>query len=77
MDITLLDATLVPIIMGLVAAIKSAGLPTRWLPLVAVVLGVIGVWVYHQNRLWISGIVMGLAAVGLYSGTRATVAPAA
>lgn len=63
-----------PLIIGVIEALKRAGLPDRFAPLVALALGaglglaMLGVTV----EAGISGVVAGLMAVGLYSGTRAT-----
>ena len=67
--------TLVPIIIGLVAVFRKVGLATRFAPMVAVVLGVIGVVVLSEFTSFnvIVGIVTGLSASGLYSGTKTTV----
>ena len=75
MDISLLDATLVPIIIALVAITKKAGVASNWLPVIAVVLGVLGVWVYNQNPEWLAGIIIGLSAVGLHAGTKSVLKP--
>lgn len=64
----------VPLIVGLVEVYKRVGLPARWAPAVALGLGVImgvsapwrepgwagGVWAFWY------GVMVGLAAVGLY-----------
>lgn len=69
------------VIIALVEGAKGIGLPARWAPLLAVVLGigcglaahliavvpVLGGWVEAAG----SGIVLGLVATGLYAGTRA------
>jgi hypothetical protein len=69
------------VIIALVEGAKGAGLPARWAPLVAVLLGVgcglaghlaavapaFGGWVEAAG----SGVILGLAATGLYAGTKA------
>jgi len=74
MDITLTYTALIPVIIGLVAAVKKAGIPSRWLPLTAILFGLIGVWVLGgaTGVEWLAGVVAGLSAVGLHSGTKAT-----
>jgi predicted RND superfamily exporter protein len=70
-----------PVVLALVAAVRQAvNLPTRFLPLLAVALGVAwnlglkGADVPDIN--WgtaaILGVLSGLSASGLYSGTKAT-----
>lgn len=68
------DMVLIPIIIGLVDALKGYGLPKKWWPIVSILLGVGGGVVYvHPGDFWngvLSGVVMGLSAGGLYSGGR-------
>lgn len=74
MEITLAQSALVPVIIGLVAAVKKVGMPSKWLPITAVLLGVIGVWLANgQETEWLAGIIVGLSSVGLYSGVKNTV----
>jgi len=67
---------LVPIIVGLVSAIKIVGLDSRFAPILALALGVLGasVLVGFSGSAVLGGIIAGLTASGLYSGTKATVA---
>ena len=67
MDITIL----IPIVTGLVSAIKTAGLPSKYAPAVSLVLGIAAA--YLINDTIVSGLVIGLSASGLYSGVKATV----
>ena len=71
----------VPLIVGLVEVAKGAGLEARWAPAMALGLG-LAVSLGYQAALgmpagaaWaqagLSGLALGLAASGLYSGTRA------
>jgi hypothetical protein len=73
----------VPLIVGLVEVLKGLGLSNRWAPALAVALG-LGLSLGYQAALGIpagaewaqavlSGLVLGLAATGLYSGARAMV----
>ncbi|ARK20342.1 hypothetical protein CSV69_04485 [Sporosarcina sp. P26b] len=75
MEIT--DMVLVPVIVGLVDALKGYGLQKKWCPVVSIVLGVASGVVYVFPEDWasgvLSGIVMGLSAGGLYSGGKAVV----
>lgn len=66
---------LVPVVVGLTQAIKATGVDTRWSPLVAVALGIIGAIIF-AGLSWgavIGGIVAGLTAAGLFSGVKKTV----
>lgn len=60
---------------GVVEAIKQAGVPSRFAPLVALVIGVgaIGLFTWPlapDDVAW--GLLAGLSAAGLYSGVKAT-----
>lgn len=63
------------IISGLVQAIKDTGIPSKFMPLVAIILGVI-YSVYantsysFETILW--GVTVGLSAVGMYEGAKGT-----
>lgn len=75
MEITTEFIVLVPVVVGLVQAIKLTGyLPTQFAALVAIILGIVAVGLTDSfvaaNIL--QGIVVGLSAAGLYSGTRST-----
>lgn len=71
---------IVPLIVGVVQVAKQTGLPDRWAPLLALVLGIaIGVaWTAASVTAlpldWLVGLLRGatwgLAASGLYSGAR-------
>lgn len=65
----------VPLVTGLVEAIKKAGLPSRFAPVTSVVLGIAVSWVYAEGiaDIFLSGVIVGLSASGLYSGGRATI----
>lgn len=64
---------IVPVIIGLTQVVKLAGLPSRYAPLFAVLLGVcISTAVSPVTGMNVLlGIVYGLTASGLYSGTKA------
>ena len=73
-----------PLVMGLVEVAKRLGLSSRWAPALAVALGT-GLCLGYRAALglptgdaWaqaaLNGLTLGLAAAGLYSGTRALVA---
>ena len=71
------DVAIVPLIMGVTELFKIVGLPNKFAALLSAVLGVlIGlVYVAPENPLEgvLVGLSMGLAASGLYSGTKNTV----
>ena len=61
-------AALVIVILALCQAAKMAGLKSRWIPLLAVALGLVWGW-YSGGVDWtslITGITTGLASVGLW-----------
>jgi len=61
---------LVPIVMALTALAKNY-MKSKWAPLMALVLGVAGMFLIPQATMAmtiLSGIVVGLTASGLYSG---------
>ncbi len=70
-------AAFVPLVVALVEGAKQIGLPTRWAPLVSLALGLVAgfVWVVpgDPRQAVLAGLMIGLGASGLYSGTRATV----
>ncbi len=65
----------VPILIALVSAAKTAGLPSRYAPLLSVVLGIVAFMLfatgYPLDKVF-EGLLAGLAASGLYSGVKAT-----
>lgn len=68
------DALLIPVIFGLVELSKNLGVSKKYSPIVSLILGIIGgvVYIYPEDiRAGIlMGIIMGLSAVGLYSGSK-------
>ena len=69
-------AILVALILGLTEIIKRVGCPTKFIPIVAIILGVIlnflGKWIgVASSELAIGGIMAGLMAMGLWSGSKA------
>ena len=62
----------IPIIIGLIEVIKKVGLPNKYAPLVSVALGLFFGFVYldtYKEGL-IVGLMVGLSATGLYSGSK-------
>lgn len=64
----------VGVIIGLTQAIKLLGLPKKYIPTTALVIGVC--WAFLSvgvsTATAVAGIIAGLVSVGLFSGTRAT-----
>ncbi len=81
MDFTFADIGLIAVIVGLVEVIKGLvpdaykNIANRLSPVVAIGLGIAAGYVYiapgQPEMAVLSGIVMGLSASGLYSGTKA------
>ena len=67
----------IPAVLGVVAAIKQVGLPSRFAPIASILLG-IGL-VALTGQPWqadiTQGILVGLAASGLWSGSKALFVP--
>lgn len=76
MEISTQFAILVPIIVALTQIIKVSGLATKFVPLSALLLGVIGAFLIGgvHSAVILQGIIAGLTACGLFSGLKATVA---
>jgi hypothetical protein len=78
-DIILVNIGLVPLIIGVIAVFKTAGLPSRLAPLLSLILGIGSVFLlpysYGIGVQVLIGIGTGLSASGLYSGAKATVTP--
>lgn len=69
------DVIAIPVINGLVEMAKLAGLQKRFCPILAVLLGVVmGVYISAPHEplpmAVLRGVIIGLSAVGLYSGGR-------
>ena len=65
---------LTPIIVALVEAIKQLGIPSKLLPWISMLLGVsfnIMLSAAISTEIVLMGIIFGLSACGLYSGTKA------
>lgn len=57
----------IPAIVAMVEALKRSGTPTKYAPLLSIIFGVLFGFV---NDAWVAGLVIGLAASGLYSGAK-------
>ena len=68
------DAALTGLILAMVEAAKRTGLPAKYAPLLSLVLGMAaGVFILQPGDIVqgiVSGVAMGLAAVGLYSSAK-------
>ncbi|MBA4536726.1 hypothetical protein H1Z61_06090 [Bacillus aquiflavi] len=72
----LYDVALIPLIMGIVELFKRGGLPGKYSPFVAVIFGLLFGMFYLGVSLkegFVVGLMLGLSASGLYSGTREVV----
>lgn len=74
MDVSTGFMILVPVVVGVIEACKMAGLPSRWAPILSILLGIGGAGFLGGDLqdIVIQGMVVGLSASGLYSATRAT-----
>lgn len=77
MEFTSYDIAIIPIVVALVEVISRLGVPSKFLPLCAIVIGIAaGVFFIAPESMpqaILSGIVVGLSAVGMYSGVKNTV----
>lgn len=73
MDIS--DAILIPVTIGLVQVFKTIGIPSRFAPLVSIILGIALYCIdgFNVKTDLLAGIIVGLSASGLYSGVKTTV----
>lgn len=63
----------IPIITGVIEAIKRAGMPAQFSPLVAIILGIgygFGVLQTFSFDAFLYGLMAGLAAIGVYEGAK-------
>ena len=77
MEMLLTPAAQVALIIGLAELCKKVGVPTRWIPVIDLVLGLIsGICVYGLMLDYtvaygaIAGVALGLSACGLFSGIK-------
>jgi hypothetical protein len=66
---------IVPVILGLVQVVKQVGLPSRFAPLasIAIGIGLVALTGVAWQAFVVQGIIAGLAASGLWSGSKATI----
>lgn len=67
---------LVPVIIGLVMAFRKVGLATKFAPILSIVTGIALAYFFvdQSTASVLQGVVAGLMASGLWSGTKATLA---
>lgn len=69
--------TLVPVILAMVELLKRVGIPKKLSPLVALLLGILCGFYYiapgEPRKAVFLGLVTGLSAIGLFSGTKNTI----
>lgn len=66
---------LAAIVFGLIEIAKRVGMPSKFAPALAVVLGILLNWLsgwQGVGNVIVGGIIAGLSAVGLFSGTKNT-----
>lgn len=77
MEFQAYDIALLPVVVALVGVFRRIGLPARWQPAAALVLGLLGGFVYiapeDPRQAVLVGLVMGLSAIGAYSGVKNTI----
>jgi len=70
------DVVIIPLIIGLVELFKKAGVNKKYLPFIALVIGIAVGVVYVADYDWKQGVLvgamLGLAASGLYSSSKNT-----
>lgn len=67
---------MIPVVLGLVELMKRLGLPSKWAPLTSMALGLVSGFFYmapgEPAKAILTGIVVGLGASGLWSGSKTT-----
>lgn len=77
MEFTVYDIALVPLIVLLVELVKQiAKVPSRLLPLIAIILGQVAAFVYvspdDYKYAVLAGLIMAFSAMGMWSGSKHT-----
>lgn len=77
MEFQVYDVAVIPVIIALIQLFKQVGLPNRFAPIVSIALGIVAGFVYiapgDPAKAVYLGIVIGLSAIGLFSGAKNTV----
>lgn len=71
-----IDLVLIPVLIGILEAIKRTGFNSKFIPVLSIILGIMFGVVFSGLSIKegiITGIYIGLSAVGLYSGSKAVV----
>ena len=75
-EFTIYGIALVPVVTGMVQLLKMSGLPKKYTPMSSLLLGILSGYYYlapdDPPKAIFLGIVVGLSAVGLYSGAKNT-----
>lgn len=71
-NIDFVNLGLIPAVSAVVSAIKVTGMHKKWTPIVSMIVGILGVMAFDgfSGVNVVIGVVTGLAASGLYSGTK-------
>lgn len=76
-ELSVYGIALVPVIVGLTELLKRTGVPNKFLPVVALFLGLFLAFYYlvpgDPKQAVLLGIVLGLSSIGLFSGTKNTI----
>ena len=76
-QLTTYGIALVPVIVGLSELLKRFGLPNRFVPIAAMIMGLFFSFFYlapgEPKKAILLGAVLGLSAIGLFSGTKNTI----
>jgi len=67
------DIAIIPLILGIVELFKRFGFPVKYSPLIAIVVGLLFAIFYidaEMKQRIIIGLMLGLSATGLYSGSK-------
>ena len=75
MNTEYMELVLIPILIGVLEAIKRTGFNSKFIPALSIILGILIGIVYSGFELKegvLSGVFIGLSAVGLYSGVKYT-----
>lgn len=77
MDVSVYGVSLVPVVIGLVQLLRQFGLPSKFLPLSSMFIGIIFGIVYIAPDNWQKGVLvgiwLGLGATGMHSGVKNTI----
>lgn len=75
-EFTIYGFTLVPVILAMVELLKRVGIPKKLSPVVSLLLGILSGFYYlapgDPKKAIFLGLVIGLSAIGLFSGTKNT-----